>query len=288
MRKELTTNKSQQMQVVHKLAMTLEIFDSPTAREATSIELDSVLIQSIVKANNDLGYNANDEKLAHIYESIADEVRKAVPNVRLAEIPIAIGKGILGDFGDFHGLSVVSVIKFIKAHLASRERSDLAKQRNDSESDKKPPTEEEILSKDKELIIIAFEKFKKDGFYNDLGNYIYKVMDQKFKVIPFTKDVRWEFVYEGIQEVLKQKQNESIINLNSRTATVNEIKFISSILSLYENINDKAKNVVNSIPDELLHLKAMILSEAQKKALHRFFSDCVKMEVDIKDLIADD
>src|SRR5690606_10882331 len=117
----------------------------------------------------------------------------ACPSIRIEEIPIAIEKGILGFYGDFHGLNVVSLANFVNQHYTSSERLKIANQSPTKEEENKTPSETEILETDKKLLLYAFEKYKSTGFYEDHGNYLYKVAAKKLGLFELSKERQKHF-----------------------------------------------------------------------------------------------
>ncbi|WP_313418781.1 hypothetical protein [Sphingobacterium multivorum] len=310
MKMELTTNKNSQKQLVPSLALTADIFLSPTARESSRLELDKVVIPALVKAVTDLGYNSNEEKMKHIYSSMSQEIKKATPNIRLSEIPIAIEKGVLGDYGDYHGLSVVGVIKFIKSHLASRERVELAKEMMGSQQEVKIPTEKEVLDRDLILLQRAFAEYKTKGKFNDIGNYLYKVLDEKFHVISFSNKRRWEFVYDAIQNALAVKARQMSGKSSDRERHLNEVKTLRLFTNPLEALTEGQAKILEQVAidgdidtkdaekmikakalfiylDQNGHsrLKSLVLAEALRLALNQFFADLVEMGAEISDYV---
>lgn len=310
MKTELTTINTNQTQLSNGLALTVDIFSSPTARQSSRLELDKVVIPALIKAVNDLGYNSKEEKMKHIYSSVSLEIKKATPNIRLSEIPVVIEKGVLGDYGEYHGLSVVSVIKFIKAHLASRERVELAKEMMGSQQEVKLPTEKEILDRDLILLERAFSEFKASGKFNDIGNYLYKVLDEKFHVISFSNKRRWEFVYDAIQNALAVKGRQMAGKSSDRERHLNEVKTLRLFTNPLEALTEGQAKILEQVAidgdidakdaekmikakalfiylDQNGHsrLKALVLAEALRLALNQFFADLVEMGAEISDYV---
>ncbi|NGM63545.1 hypothetical protein G5B30_16670 [Sphingobacterium sp. SGG-5] len=282
---ETSISKIDKYVALQKLEMCIEVFDTPMARECENKALDAVLFPAILKANADLGYNANEDKLTHLFANISEEVKNSVPNIRLGEIPIAIHKGVLGDLGEFQGLSVVTVIKFLKAHYTSGKRAEIAKLRSVEEEEKPIPTKEEQKELAKGHLIEAFERFKTKGDLGYSGVYLYRWLNEDFKLITFTNDVKWKIYYQAIVSILGQKETGLIKNFMTVSPNRKEIKLLKQYLEKFKDEKECAKQVAMNIPNEELFIS--IRNEAERISVVKFFRDCIEMEVELKDLLND-
>lgn len=266
MKEELTTIKNLGKEFSQGLVLKADVFSTPTARESSRLELDKIVIPALVKAVEDLGYNPKDEKLKHLYASVSEGIKSAVPNIRLAEIPLAIQKGVLGDFGEFHGLSVVSVVKFVKIHYTGRERSDLVKQVAKTKSEKKEPSESEVRQGDIKLLTNAFQEYKSKGFYEDHGNYLYKVAVKKFNLFELSEEAQKMLLERG------------------KKIAYDKIKLEIYKCGKYER--NKLLNEAQDLIDLVAHSDGVkrVYKEALQLALNDWFGNLIEMEVNLPEL----
>lgn len=257
-----------QLGLVHKLSNELEALTSTQICQAPSLELETVLMTAVYKAFKDKGQEVLQDQADHIVENLSESVLKACPYIRIAEIPIAIEKGILGDYGDYYGLNVVTFVSFIKKHYSSEKRANNAKQLPVKEEANTIPSEAEILERDKELLKLAFETYRKHGYYEDHGNYIYKIAVKKLKLFELSIDKQREYLEKGKVKAIESFKNELLLKPLDR-------KRISQCII-------DANELVKSTDG----LKA-VYKESLQLALMNWFHDLTEMEVEIKDLIHD-
>jgi hypothetical protein len=121
----------------------------------------------------------------------------------IAEIELAFKNGCLGLYGEFHGVSNATLMKWVMNYMISNERKEAIKKQQDFEK----PEEKQLTQEEKDRIMMdAFEKakkiFKETGTYNDIGNSLYKWLDKRGE-IKFTKEEKWKFVEQARQKLLE-------------------------------------------------------------------------------------
>jgi|GEM_PF-1786675 len=237
---------------------------STTVRNSQESELRDVLTKAIAKAFQDSGQTANGPDANYLVGVMPDEIKKYHSNMRIAEIPIAIERGIRGEFGDYFGLNVLTFTNFFKSYMESEERKNEVKKLN-KEPEKSLPSQEEIIEGIKKTIINAYNVFLETGAYEDYGNFVYNKMDSMGLVL-LNRDRRNKIYEEAKQSLIKKKDPT---NVNS----VSDFKLLSAEI---ENINN---------PDSISG-KDMIIKEAKKIALIVVFSDLKELETNIEDYIS--
>ncbi len=267
---------------LQRLELCIEMFDSPMSRNSDELEIDKVLMPALIKANKDLGYAIDESKVSHVFEDLAEEIKKTVPNIRLSEIPIAIHKGILGDYGDYYGLSIVSVIKFLKSHYTSGKRAEIAKQLPTKEDKKPIPTKKEQIELAKRHLLDSFEKFKSVGDIGYSAVYLYRYLNDDFKLISFTNEVKWRIYYRAILGIKNQRDTGTIKTVINNIPK-KDFDLLNGFLKEYPDEIECAKKVAFTIKKK--ELLIAIKNESERLALIRFYSDLVEMETELKDLI---
>lgn len=282
---ETGLTKVEKYEALQRLELCIEMFESPMVRESDELEIDKAVLPSLIKANKDLGFTIEESKLSHLFDGIATEIKRNVPNIRLLEIPIAINKGILGDYGEFYGLSVVTVIKFLKAHYESEKRANLAKQVKPPEVEKQIPTEEEQRALAKIHLVDSFNKFKltKDLGYS--GVYLYRYLNKDFKAISFTVEIKWKIYYQAIISIQSKKETGTLKDFMISPASKKELQELRKFTSEYKDEIECAKKVSSTLSNKDLLIQ--IKNESERLAVIRLYSDLIEMEQEITDLLTE-
>ncbi|WP_312363997.1 hypothetical protein [Sphingobacterium sp.] len=267
---------------LQKMEMCIEMLDSPMARDSELFDIDTFALPAITKAQSDLGLNTKEEKFVHLLDNIANEIKVSVPNIRLAEIPIAIHKGILGDYGDYFGLSIVTVIKFLKSHYTSGKRYELANASKPKEKEKPKPSKEEMDAIGKQHLLESFERFKVDRELGYSAVYLYRYLNEDFKVISFTNEVKWKIYYRAILGIKNQRDTGTIKTVINNIPK-KDFDLLNEFLKEYPDEIECAKKVAFTIKKK--ELLIAIKNESERLALIRFYNDLVEMETELKDLI---
>lgn len=257
-----------QLGLIHQWSHELEALTSTQIIQLPIMEVESVLMTAVHKAFKDKGQELDQVQSDHIVDNLTESVLKACPYIRIAEIPISIEKGILGDYGDYFGLNIVTFVSFVKKHYESAKRANNAKQIQVKEKEKPIPTEIEVLERDKILLTQAFEAYKKYGYYVDHGNYIYKVAVKKLNLFELSADKKKDFLEKGKIRAIESFKNELVSKPLER-------KRVSQC------IND-----ANELKKDSDGLKS-VYKEALQLALMNWFQELAEMEVEITDLLTD-
>lgn len=254
-------------QAAHGLSRIADALCSPQVRHIDKIAFNSVVQPAIYKAFMSRGqFEIEQEKIDHIVSTFYDSIMLACPSIRIEEIPIAIEKGILGFYGDFHGLNVVSLTSFVKVHYTSSERLKIASQSQVKESENTIPSESEILETDKKLLLQAFDRFKSTGFYEDHGNYLYKVAAKKLGLFELSKDRQKHFLEEGKKAAISKIRAEIVQHPNRHNQLILELNDANNLVANTDGIRK-------------------VYKESLQLALLDWFKGLVEMETELKDLI---
>lgn len=259
--------RDHKMGLVHHLSNQLEALSSEQICRLPPLEVEKVLMTAVQKAFKDKGQQITPDQSDHIVDTLTSSVMKACPYIRIAEIPIAIENGILGEYGEYFGLNVVTFVSFVKSHFNSLSRANLVKQNRKDPVEEKIPTDEELAKMDKDILIRAFDTYKRLGYYEDHGNYIYRVAVKKLGLFELSEDRKKEYLEKGKKRAIEAFKTEMVQRPFERNA-------------LSKNINDVANMVKGS--DGL----SRVYKEALQLALMAWFKDLVEMGTEITDLIS--
>jgi hypothetical protein len=240
---------------------------SPRACDAEPKQLEMVLAQAMAKAFADMGINTADrrDEITYLVQTMPAELTRNLPAIRLNEIPVAINRGILQQFGSFYGLNVATFMHFLMAHYQSEQRLTAIKANLAAATaipERAAPTPQELHQNRLNRITTAFKQYKTEGHYNDYGNLVFDTINAMGK-IPFGT--------EREAQILEQaKQN--LIDRYSR-------------VSLYPDERSGLRATLSKI----MHGEApnLILTEAKRIALFELFDELIEKGIGIMEWIGD-
>ena len=205
-----------------------------------------------IKGDNDIDKSDN---LILMTKSVIKEIITPYKNLTLAEIEIAFRRGVLKRYGEYMGISVVSLVNWIICYQNERMdaifRNKQLLEKAEAENVTKSPEEREQIMKD--FSHRAFAEFKEKGIFLDYGNAVYSFLDEK-GLIKFTGDEKRGFMDTARMNL----QIDSELSLVSESP--NHFKR-QEIMSFISKLSDKDKSI-----------EARVISEAKQVALNLFFN----------------
>ena len=219
------------------------------------------MAQAMAKAFADMGINTTDrnDEITYLVQNMPAEVLRTLPNIRLSEIPLAINRGILRQFGNFFGLNVATFMHFLMAHYQSEQRLNAIKAHSAamaSQAPKTAPSAQQIKQNRISRIATAFYQYKTTGYYNDYGSLVFDNINAMGK-IPFTPQ----------QETgILQQARQNMINRYSR-------------VSLYADERAGLRSTLNKIING--EAPNLILTEAKRITLFQLFDLLINQNTDI-------
>lgn len=242
--------------------MIAEALKSDRVKNCDTAKLNNTIARAVGDACQIIGHQFHAADINFIVLRMLEILREDYPAMRIEEFPIAVRKGAMGEYGEFFGINVATVTGFVKAYMASEKRSQQVALLHQP-SEKKLPSAEEIEKMETDMIIMAFEKFKKQGHYEDFGNHVYHKLDAR-GLITFTNDVKHGFM----------KQARQNIESRNNPATASSLPERNKMLAFLEQL--EAGDASS---------EAVIKSEAKKVALTEYFRGLVEMGIEIKELL---
>lgn len=244
-----------------------EALSSQKANECEGVRLDAALLAGVTLAYEILGYSTNEkameEKLYNISTLLMGEVLEQCPYIRIDEILIAIKKGCYGEYGDFAGISVATIVKFLKEYYRSSRRSEMVKATKVQEEDP-IPSPEEMISQENEIIMSAFDKHSRGVFFEDFGSHVYNILDRR-GLIRFSNQRKSEFM-EAAKKSLKARHNIG------RAVDMVQKKAFKKALAALERAD--SKNTDGNM---------MVVREAKRIALQTYFEELTEIGSTIED-----
>lgn len=227
-------------------------------------DADNVQISGVVSAALDsaflyVGLNTSVEDRNATKLMVINDCRKHFSLLAVPEIAIAIDNGVHGKYGEFVGISAAIVYKWLTEYSLSQIRKIKMLEIN-------KPEPFEMSNDDKEKmywnnLVNAWEHYKEHGYYNDMGNAIYRTLEIN-KKINFTSEQKEIFKSDAKHKLIKEFNPLKHIG---NFVKINECKLI------IEGLNNGSEN-------------SRIISEAKNIALNQFFKELLEMDMNIIDL----
>lgn len=237
------------------------VLQQPAIRQENGNDIFTVVKASVGKAILDLNWKEPGD-IEYLTKELTRMIQLRFPSIRLIEIPKAIEKGIRKEYGDYHGLSVVTFENFISSYLKSAERIEMGKEIARL-SEPKEPSDDDKFTLAKNLVLDALEAKKRLQIITSPSISIYDFLD-RLKLIPFTIDEKWQFIREAEDELKTEKSFESSIE-RDRNKRNNLVAFLERLQSKQE-------------PDA-------VKQRAKRIAVNEYLASCLLDEIDIEVLI---
>jgi len=255
--------KSKNLQL--ESASIIKALSSCKVYESDELSISKCLMTSVKLAYDITGFKCTQENMDSIVSLLPGEIISNCPFVRIDEIPIAVKKGCYGEFGEFMGINVATIVKFVKGYYNSEKRAKIILENKPSEQEKTPASKEQIKAEEDDIIRKSFEKFLDSGFYNDMGNHIYNKLDER-GIINLSNE-RKNRIMDRAMESLKSKNNPNL-------AISKEEK---------RKLDKEIVKILSGTPEA----KSMIIREAKQLALMEFFNDLAELGEHINYLLCD-
>lgn len=219
---------------------------------------------AVLKAYIHTQRKATASELKLLIDDLKAEILRVFPRIRLGEIGLAIHKVAMGEFEKVYNLSMAFMVAGIRWYMQSEARAEAGRKLLASSSqlllEAPKPSPEDLEKMHIQNVKKAFDNFKKNGYVQDHGNYIFNVLCN-MGVVNFTEEDKIEFWKNAKQNVFKYYSRPTI-----------------DIDRAKEN-----RQIIEALKANREH--TLFWVEAKKIALNKFFHDMVEMDTDISDLI---
>lgn len=237
-------------------------------KELDKKEVTSFLVELLTKIKFESGHKTEvsneDEykKLVALVESVYLDLKNYFSTLTLNDIKFAFNLGVRKEYGEYMGINVVTIFNWLKSYVQDAKRAEAKKKQAayiESMNKPKELTQDEKDSIMKEACIKAFEVFKLEKKYDDIGNAIYNYLDKKVK-INFTKERK-----DGIVKLARVSCKERYLNK------------LHSIKDSFEKnaIKEALKNIETQVTPD-------IIIEAKRIALNQYFSELIEMDLNLE------
>jgi len=206
----------------------------------------------------------------YMVNELTDNIIARYPAIRISEIPVAIGHGVRGRYGEFYGLSVVTFERFIEQYLLSEDRIRAAKEIVRDEVGRRIPSKEEQFATAKSNVMLVL-KYKKCGkSFDSMAATVYDFLD-RLGLLQFTRDEKYDMMADACRELvgeLKYKlQNTSGIE---RVAIKNDISAYTASLT--------GGGLTNTQKQEVIRI-------SKRLALDAFLQQVMLEELDLEGMV---
>lgn len=245
-------------------SLIIQAYSGTKVKVLTKKDLATELNDAITKVYNYCRYSIPvDSDLKIMVDDMVKDVLNYFNQVSIEEINQAFHNGARKMYGEFAGISNAVMFGWLQNYVSSTQRSEaIKKQREFLNPPPKVLTAEEKLKIINDGCLLVFEKHKKEGWTEDIGNVNYNYLDS-LGVFQWAKGRKFDFIRQA-QEVLRlETQNalESCADNIERAA----------IRKRLEEVNNAQSDRVKSM--------------AKRIALNEFFKSLVEVGEELQDRI---
>lgn len=138
-----------------------EAFKSPRIKDTRYSDLTNYIAKAIGFVFAIRSAEIEAHNIQYMTKELARAVLERFPGISMAELGIALDKGVKRDYGDYFGLNVVTFLDWVRAYFYSPERKIAVFEKNQlALPPKTVPTEEEFEELRRRNTISMFEMYK--------------------------------------------------------------------------------------------------------------------------------
>jgi hypothetical protein len=191
-----------------------------------------------------------------ICKEICADLQKRYKGMTLSEVDYALNAGVRGEYGEYYGINVVTINKWLRAYYNSDERKEAMRSELFPELTlpQHVMTEEERRKVKVEMAVNAWKKAKNGEYVTDYGNVVYDFLAYDRSMVQFSVEEKNGFMIVAKQEL----ENEAKDNA----------KTYIPVSYLISRITEKG-----------------IVSRAKRIALNVFFARMIDKNTDLIDWI---
>lgn len=237
-------------------------------RDLDDFQIVSQLSEAILKARFDLGLRTDgttSEDKHFFLDSVLVALKESFSMLTMPEVKLAVNNFTMGNYtpdGKVF-LSVSALCQAFARYMSDQNRQEAKKQLERlREPEPDQPTEQEKQALRIENVKKAWQDFKKNGNYEDVGNAVFTTLN-RLKLFPY-QEARRQMFKEQAKRNLQRFYNP--VTVIGNTGKQSDFK---KILSGLENGSEQDR----------------IIIEAKKIALNTFFADMVELGEEIETLL---
>lgn len=242
-------------------ARDVEIYDALSSDMISSIS-NAICFElfklAITKAYIASRYTAPEgSEMTTIITETSKFAKARLGSIRVKEVDIAFTRGLTKEYGEYHGLSFITFIDFLKGYM--KESSRLALMAPVDEI--KEPTSEEKFQIASYNALKSFSDYKKGEDIHLVAPAVYRFLN-RLKIIQYNDEERSEFLDFAEKAVILQEKEKA-----SKTNDRNMRRAILSALQRPETLEQK------------------IIFQAQRLGLYAYFQSAIMDDMDLRKVI---
>ncbi|MDR0385607.1 MAG: hypothetical protein LBH60_05980 [Prevotellaceae bacterium] len=184
---------------------------TPKVRDSTEIAVKTSLNFAVVKLFQLAGQAVDGNDLKVIVKEVAADLHKRYRGMTMEEVEYALNAGVRGDYGEYYGINVVSINKWLKAYYSSDERREAIRSTLFPEKALLPehrltPDETELARH--RAALAKWQQFKQSQRCGGRVDGIYRYLDGR-GLIPFTVEEKHSMVATARKELQREAKEEA-------------------------------------------------------------------------------
>jgi len=249
----------------NQLGMIRTALESKMVNNTSDFDLFEIIKKSYLLMHLEIKYKLPDDQkdIDYCCAAVVKGLRRNPKNIRTDEIEIALINGVNGEYGEFMGISAVTIGKFISEYCKGEIRAEALRLRNQPPPTKPKPTAEEIFNFGKNNTLQAFTSFlenSKRAFVNRPTDEKLQGLHGHVNTMGRFASPAFDFLYQQKMLLISQQQIDDYFK------KANELYFIE--LKIKRQLNQdpvKRKQINNEIAGfvEMVGLEEKSVSEIQ-------------------------
>lgn len=217
------------------------------AAEVRKSELELFVGQQITRALLVAGFKLSDQEIKVILEEVPKDIQTRFKLLELPEIKKAIEDGVRGIYGDYYGISTVTINKWLKAYIDGGNHQHYLENKIDINqkqiAEKAPLTEGEVDEIMRKGVVNCFLNYQTTGVVVDYGSPKINWLLTKRIVIP-TKEEREDYKEQARAELEQNARGKKeSMSRNDRNEAKKEMEELITMLDTDTKIQSLAKNM---------------------------------------------
>ena len=173
-------------------------------RQVPKRDVFNAVLTGVAKAFADMNVKSiSAQERDYMVNELTDNIIARYPAIRISEIPVAIGHGIRGRYGEFFGLSVVAFERFIEQYLLSEDRIRAVKEIVRDDQGQRIPSNEEQFATAKANVMMVFGYKKCGKSFGSMAATVYDFLD-RLQLLQFTRDEKYDMMADACRELLSE------------------------------------------------------------------------------------
>lgn len=257
-----------------------EALKSPRIKDAKYSDLTNYLAKAIGIVFAIRSAETESNNIQYMAKELARAVWERFPGISIAELGIALDRGVKRDYGDYFGLNVVTFLDWVRAYFYSSERKIAVSEKNQlALPPKTVPTDKEFEELRRKNTISMFELYKHYGVLIGDPSYPFAYLEGR-GTLKLTREEKFSIFEEAKKIAAKNYIPAKDL---TRGGGAEENKRLNKAAQVCRSL-DTAFGVI--LRDRLGYdLDKIAVIEAKRISIARFFDRLIAEGRDIADLL---